>query len=253
MNKKLHWTRIAQWAVVLLVAFTLKLFYSKASANELQWILAPTTSLVELTSGTRFEFESYTGYVSQDRRFVIAPACAGVNFLIAAFLMLSTRKLLKARQPAALQARQPAAAWKFLPAAALIAYLVTLIANTARIAIALHLEQLSDVSGLSANQLHRIEGITVYFVFLFLLFIVNEKISAGKFSGGWRRFCYPILAYYTIVFLIPLINGGYNRGAAFWEYSLLVLVIPLLVILPLIIFYGLGKRVEVDANSNVQV
>ena len=95
MKQIFTWGRIAQWVVVLLCALTLKLYYSAASANQLRWILAPTTLFVELVSGVSFEFESHAGYISEDRSFLIAPSCAGVNFLITAFLMLSARKLLR--------------------------------------------------------------------------------------------------------------------------------------------------------------
>ena len=64
--------QLAQLIVVLLCALTLKQYYSTANVNELRWILAPTTVLVELVSGSRFEFESYAGYINSDRSFVIA-------------------------------------------------------------------------------------------------------------------------------------------------------------------------------------
>src|SRR5215217_267609 len=82
----------AQLAVVLLCALALKFYYSTATPDELRWILAPTTVLVGLLSGKSFEFESYAGYMSNDHTFVIAAPCAGVNFLITAFLMLGLRR-----------------------------------------------------------------------------------------------------------------------------------------------------------------
>src|SRR5262245_5531390 len=90
---KMPGNRIAQWVVVLIFALALKLYYSSASADQLRWILAPTTALVELVSNTSFEFEAHAGYLSSDRSFLIAPACAGVNFLITAFLVLIVRRL----------------------------------------------------------------------------------------------------------------------------------------------------------------
>ncbi|HSD45603.1 MAG TPA: exosortase K, partial [Pyrinomonadaceae bacterium] len=86
MRQKLIWG--AQLVLVGLCALALKFYYSTATADELRWILAPTTLFVELLSGERFEFESLAGYMSSDHRFVIAVPCAGVNFLITAFLML---------------------------------------------------------------------------------------------------------------------------------------------------------------------
>src|SRR5262245_19026682 len=97
MKGRFTWNRIAQLLHVLVGAFALKLHYSTASADQLRWILAPTTALVELVSGASFEFESHAGYISRERGFLIVGSCAGVNFLIAAFLMLSLRKLLRDR------------------------------------------------------------------------------------------------------------------------------------------------------------
>ena len=57
MNAK--FTRLNQLAkllAILLGALALKHFYSTASVNELRWILAPTTLLVELVSGRTFNF-----------------------------------------------------------------------------------------------------------------------------------------------------------------------------------------------------
>jgi hypothetical protein len=48
----------AQLALVALCALALKQYYSTATANELRWILAPTTFIVEFLSGRSCEFES---------------------------------------------------------------------------------------------------------------------------------------------------------------------------------------------------
>ena len=150
MNRRLTWS--AQLAVVLLCALALKFYYSNATADELRWILAPTTALVELLSGRSFAFESHTGYMSSDHRFVIAVSCGGVNFLITAFLMLGLRRLWRDRLQGV--------SWTFLPAIAAVAYVATLIANTTRICVALEIQRRSfEVDGLSGNQLHRLEGI----------------------------------------------------------------------------------------------
>lgn len=245
MKQKFTWGQIALWVVVLLCALTLKLYYSKASANQLRWILAPTAALVELVSDTSFEFESHAGYISKDRSFLIAPSCAGINFLIAAFLMLSVRKLLRDRSQDN--------GWGFIPAAALVAYLVTLVANTVRIAIALWLGRLPEISYLDRDQFHRVEGILVYFGFLLLLFVISEKISAGKTSDLLRQCFFPLLVYYAAMLGIPLANGGYRQGSGFWEHSAFVLLTPLLLLLPFAVFRWLLKRVDNDRLSSGKI
>lgn len=239
----------AQLIVVVLCAVAVKLYYSTASVNQLRWILAPTTRLVELVSGSRFEFESYAGYISSDRSFVIAASCAGVNFLITAFLMLSLRKLWRGRSQN--QSEQfNDLGWRFIPIAGAVAYLATLVANTVRISTALQLRGLPrEVEWLSGNQLHRFEGIFIYFGFLLLLFLASEKMEyapVGPAHGDLprdhyrllRQSLFPLLIYYATALGIPLVNSAYRSGPAagdFLEHSVFVLLTPLLLIFPLTI------------------
>lgn len=248
MNNRTTWKRIAQLVVVLSCAAALKLYYSTASVNQLRWILAPTTILVELVSGTKFAFESHAGYLSSDRSFLIAASCAGVNFLITSFLMLSLRKLWRNGS----RKGSENLAWRFIPTAALFAYLVTIVANGVRISIALHLQRISrEFSWLTPNQLHRFEGIFVYFGFLLLLFMVSEKLSsenpaglpshAGSPRGTslFRKTFFPLLIYYVTTLGIPLTYFVIRPRvviANFREHLLFVLLTPLLLILPLAAF-----------------
>jgi exosortase K len=221
MKSRFTWNRIAQLIVALACAFALKLHYSTASADQLRWVLAPTTAIVELVSGAAFEFESRAGYISRERGFLIAGSCAGVNFLITAFLMLSIRNPLGDRSKKA--------AWSFIPVAAVIAYLTTLVANATRIAIALLLRQAtSDGAGwMSPDRLHRFEGVFIYFGFLLLLFAAGEKLSAEKTSNPFRSSLFPLLVYYVMMLGVPLLNGAYRQGADFWRHAIFVLLIPL--------------------------
>ena len=233
MNRKLVWS--AQLLVVGLCALALKLYYSTATPDELRWILAPTTALVELLSGRSFTFESYTGYMSSDHRFVIAVSCAGVNFLLTAFLMLGLRRLWRDRFQTV--------SWSFLPITAVVAYVTTVIANTVRICIALEIQRHEfQISGLSANQLHRLEGIVVYFGFLLLLFVLTEKRIA---TLSRRLVFFPLGIYYVTTLGMPLLNGSYKQGIPFWEHSAFVLVLPLILLITyaiLAFFVGAALR-----------
>jgi exosortase K len=216
----------AQLAVVLLCALALKSYYSTATADELRWILAPTTALVEVLSGRSFAFESYTGYMSSDHTFVIAVPCAGVNFLLTAFLMICFRHLWRERFQGV--------SWRFLPMAALLAYVATLIANTTRICVALEMQRRAvDVSWLTGNQLHRLEGIVIYFGFLLLLFMLTERTNSALRLN--RVFLFPLFIYYATTLGIPLVNGSF-RQPAFWEHFGFVVVLPLILVLPFVLF-----------------
>ena len=213
----------AQLAIVALCALALKQYYSTATANELRWILAPTTLIVELLSGRSFTFESYTGYMSSDHTFVIAVPCAGVNFLITAFVMLALRRLWNGRFESV--------SWRFLPLSMGVSYVATVIANAVRIFIALEIQRGSvEISWLTGNQLHRLEGIVVYFGFLMLLFVVMER----------KLLIFPVVIYYVMTLGVPIVNGSFHRPG-FWEHFGFVAVIPLVVMLPILIVRYVGQ------------
>jgi exosortase K len=238
MNRQVNWNRLAQVAVVLLVALGLKQYYSTASANQLRWILAPTTMLVSLVSGESFQFESYAGYITSDHTFVIAAACAGVNFLITAFLMLSLRRLWVGHSTKAATAAK--VSWGFIPSAALIAYLATLVANAVRIIIALQLQRTPPQIGtFGPSELHRFEGIFVYFGFLLLLFVIGERRRTKDTSRLLSLSVFPLLIYYLTTLGIPLANSAYRQKLVdgdFWHHFVFVLLTPLLFIVPVAAF-----------------
>lgn len=245
-NRRLR--SISQLTAVLAGAAALKFYYSTASVNGLRWILAPTASLVELINGERFTFESNAGYMSGDHSFIIAAACSGVNFLITAFVMLAAMKLWKSRTSKI--------SWMFIPVSAVIGYLTTIVANTVRIATAMRFRRMDpETVWLNPDQLHRFEGIFIYFGFLLLLFILAEMVDPDRTSmrkdkfGHLKRWPVPLLIYYTTTLGIPLANGAYRLGMDFVEHALFVLVTPMIFIVPISIF--MYFREERAANGNV--
>lgn len=235
MNHKVPWNRLAQVLIVLLIALALKQYYSTASANQLRWILAPTTVLVSLVSGESFQFESYAGYVTSDHTFVVAAACAGVNFLITAFLMLSLRKLWVEQSTTAAKV-----SWRFIPTTTLVAYLTTLVANAVRITIALQLQRTPPrIGSFSRGEFHRFEGIVVYFGFLLLLFVISERWRKKNASRLLSLSVFPLLIYYLTTLGIPLANSAYRQKLVdgdFREHFVFVLLTPLLFIVPVAAF-----------------
>ena len=231
--------RTAQVVVILLSAFAVKVYYSTASVNQLRWILAPTTFLVELVSGSRFEFESYAGYINSEHNFIITASCAGVNFLITAFLMLSLGKLWRRRS----QDGSQDPGWRLIPTAALFAYLCTLLANSVRISIALQLHgKRVATDWLSPTEQHRLEGILVYFAFLLALFMVSENLHSKKALGAentsswWLRYLFPLAIYYATTLAIPLVNRAFlaeSVASDFWKHLTFVLLAPLPILLGL--------------------
>jgi len=215
-----------QVLVVVSASAALKLFYSRATPDELRWILAPTATLVEIVTGTHFDFEPFAGYMSADRTFLIAAACAGVNFLIAAFLMLSLAKLWRERTSPV--------RWRYFLFAAATAYVATIVANTTRIAIAVWINSLDDDDWFLHEQIHRFEGIIVYFGFLLALFLLRAKTESTQDSGSsrrnWEWAIFPLAIYYGLTIGIPLVNGAARQGELFWRHAAIVIFTPVIII-----------------------
>jgi exosortase K len=234
-----------QFVIVLAAATALKQYYSTATVNGLRWILWPTTRLTELLTGTHFAFESNAGYVSSDRSFLIAGVCSGVNFLIAAFAMLALRKIWKERRTGA--------RWFSLAAAAGTAYAVTIVANSIRISSALWMNGMRQkkLFGMDYEEVHRLDGILIYFGFLLLLYVMMEKPGNALKSIRFRRYLFPLFVYYAMTLAVPLLNGAWRQGLDFWQHAGYVFATPIVLIIaasiPLELFSRYAQRKKIAA------
>ena len=230
MRRKSTIAKILQLSLVLVIAGGLKLYYSTASVNGLRWVLAPTAFLVEIATGESFRFESYAGYMNGDHSFLIAASCSGVNFLITAFLMLTMVKLWNERFVDS--------SWTIILAAFGAAYLTTIVANTVRIAVALRLHRMGPgMIWVNPEQMHRFQGIFIYFGFLVVLFVVCGGLDgAADRLSLLRRAFIPLLIYWLITLGVPVAGGAFTSVTGFWEHFLFVVLTPLILTLPLGIF-----------------
>lgn len=207
-------------ATTLGLAFLLKRFYSQAGFDELLWVLAPTTWLVELLSGSNFELEAHRAYLSRELMFEIVPSCAGLNFLIITWCSLAcglvhTRLTTRGKLG-------------HLLSSGVVAYVATLLANATRIwiGIQLHVNGVS-LGPLTPERLHRIEGVAVYFLFL----IATLKATESWIRKGRERTVLacgaiglPALWYLGWTVGLPLANGAAGR-TGFLEHALTTLIV----------------------------
>jgi exosortase K len=207
--------------VVALVAYGLKRHYADASTDALAWILMPTAHLVALVTGVSFAAVPGEGYFSAERMFLIEKACAGVNFMIAAFAMVALMLLYRVRS-----VRAGAAV---LGASLLASYLAAVIVNGVRIVIAMWLAaHPTAVSSLSAADIHRLEGIVVYFGGLLLLYALVQRIDRAR-GATWGWVVLPLGSYYFITLVVPLANGV--QAGRFFAHAVIVLLVPPVLIL----------------------
>jgi len=223
-------------AILLLVAlatWAMKRYYAEAPVDELHWILGPTTTLVTALTRVSFEWEPGQGYLSRERFFLIAKACAGINFMIAAFGMVA---VVRGRRVGSCRA-----AAGVLLMCVLASYSAAVCVNAARITIAMWLAAHPvGFAGMTAAQLHRVEGIACYFGGLVLLYQLVQYVDRPPshrpiracFGGQARSVpeLVPLFWYLVITVAIPLANGAAIAGKVFVEHTLFVLAVPLVLV-----------------------
>lgn len=160
-------------AVALAIAWWLKSFYSRATFDDVRWVLDPTVRLAEALGAGPFELEAREGFLARAQHFAVVPACAGVNFMIAAFLSLAAGL--------AHTQRTVRGSVGLILASAVAAYVTTVLANAIRITLAISLHQSGVGFGpFTADRLHEILGIAVYFLFLVGLFVAATRITEPR-------------------------------------------------------------------------
>lgn len=163
----------AKLCVVVVTAlgiWGMKHHYSTASADDLLWILMPTTNVVGAVTGATFVSVPAEGYMSHERLFIIEKSCAGVNFMIAALGMLVIALLHRVRTSRS--------AVCVVAISLMASYAAAVFVNATRITVAMWLAQRpSALSTLSAADVHRLEGIVVYFAGLVLLYELARRVE----------------------------------------------------------------------------
>lgn len=169
--------KLSVLAAAVLIAFAVKRHYADARVDDLEWILSPTAQLVGAMTRTTFTMQPQEGYFSRDRLFMIEKSCAGINFMVAAFGMLMVALLHRVGSG-------PSAA-RVLGVSLVASYSAAVLVNAVRIAIAMRLAAHPvGMSTFSAADVHRVEGIVVYFGGLVLLYELARRLDRSVAPVG---------------------------------------------------------------------
>ncbi len=190
-------------AAVLLSALALKYLYSRAGADDLGWMLRPTALIASWALDVRFEYERGIGFVSRELGLCIAPACAGVNFLVVLFVTLGLGFVLDVRG----LARRCGA----LLACAFAAYAVTLAANALRIVLSVQVVAWPLAERISFAAAHRGVGVAVYLATLYASYWGAGALVGRKPSSLAGALGLPLVLYVGVTLGLPLLRGAGRR------------------------------------------
>ena len=105
----------------------------------------------------------------------------------------------------------------------LASYVAAVMINAVRISIAMWLAAHPlTLSSLTPADIHRLEGIVVYFGGLVLLYELVRRVDRGAFP----HLALPLACYYAITLAVPILNGAARTGDAFLQHALVVLLVP---------------------------
>jgi exosortase K len=226
-NAHVRAARLLAAVIALLIMLSLKHHYSSATADQLNWILAPTAGLLAWLTPAHPVYEYGVGYVDFVRGIIVAPACAGINFMIMTFGLGAFYGITRTRRITGLSI--------WLVTVLLSAYGYTLMVNVLRIFISMILYDAHIYTGwLTIERVHRLAGIGVYLtalcLFSFCLRLIadrGDRFFSRKYSPkgslipGWL----PLFWYVVGAVGVPLVNGLFQqRAPSLGEHCLTILI-----------------------------
>lgn len=231
----------------LIVLFCLKWYYSMASVDDLDFIIGPTAWWTETLSGNTFKRVPGLGYINNTNEFIIVSSCSGINFLIVLFSTLLYSFIHR------LRTNKVKLMW--LVFSLVFSYIITIGVNGLRIILSMYLLNL-DIYGafITPERVHRLEGVVVYFVALFILFLLlDRKVVPLLYKGvcehdtvnlrkskhlakPMKRLIItcapPVFWYFVVTIGIPIVNRGYKKeGVQFLEHSAVIISVSFVSVL----------------------
>ncbi|MCL7752735.1 exosortase K [Polaribacter sp. Z022] len=155
----------------------LKFGYTLTETNHLTFLLSPTSKLVEFVTGFQSIYADSKGYYFQELNIVIDKSCAGFNFWILSFLMLT---FLSLKYFEKINDKVIAIIISFFGA-----YLFTVLINSFRInVVVIFQNKIELLTNLRKGIIHESIGITINLTFLVLIYLITEKILNFKKRNG---------------------------------------------------------------------
>lgn len=151
-------------ACVLTFGIILKLLFSASATEDLLFVLSPVNAMVEMFTSSNAIYVDGKGYWYTDLNVVIDKSCAGINFLILCFCITACSTA---------QYYKPSVQWALIPFCLVLAYVLTIAANSCRIISAITLlNAQANFAWIKSPWFHEALGSIFYLTFLIAIFLV---------------------------------------------------------------------------------
>ena len=228
LRKLQDWKTLSWWLAVLGVVVVIKHQYSIATTTDLEWMLRPLSLLLEWISGHPFHRDRLHEWVSVSGDVRLIKACAGINFMLMSLLawawVFRPDTNEKAEFPAWIAGHV-----LLLCAVCVAAWSTSLLANSLRILVAMNLPD----HGAGA---HRLNGMLIYVPMLSLQLLLGDRRNWKTALAG------PVLLYFLLMALVPLLTGNaFHNPALFIEHLLYLLAITAAMVGSYFVYLGFHR------------
>ncbi len=145
-----------------------KFAYHAATTDQLYLFLYPINFLVELSSNSIAQYSAENGFVHTSLGIHIEKSCSGFNFFLLCFSVLSY-SLLKSTTSFSLK-------FALLGLNLVLAYLLNIFINSARIIASIGINNYADRLPVSATITHEAIGVITNLIFLILIYLSAERL-----------------------------------------------------------------------------
>jgi exosortase K len=246
---------IVLYIIGLMILLGMKYLYSKASCEELDFILAPTARWVTILGRIDFTKKADVGYINHNIRFIIAPGCSGVQFMLITFSTIFFPFVHR------MNSLRKGVCW--IAGSFVFSYPFTIFINGIRILLAIYIPVYFNkwnitADWLTAERLHTIIGTVVYVVALLAVYPLAGLVSKSKGNSSTGipdkckgklpikmlyRFLPPMLCYFSVTLVIPFLHNAHqNDFNKFLDYARLITSVCFAVILVSCIAYAIREH-----------
>jgi exosortase K len=161
-------TELPYYGFIAFIFIVSKLLYKNLGNDELLLFLTPVSFLVSFFTGSSLSFSAESGYYLPSLNILIDKSCSGFNFWLISFVMIGFTVVTY------IQNRKRRVI--LLISSLLIAYLLTIIANTSRIISILKMNNILPNLDENYEWIHTAQGTFVYLFFLIGFYLLMLKL-----------------------------------------------------------------------------
>lgn len=154
---------------VVLTYVVLKFLFKGVGTDEILFLLKPVNNIFEMLTGSPSIYLKGEGYFHPQLDIIINKSCAGYNFWLLCFMMLTFLLLQKVKRSQIFVVS--------IPLLLIFSYLITIVVNVSRMVFIIKFKGIAQkIEIIEGDLLHEMQGAFVYLFFLVVIYLSADAI-----------------------------------------------------------------------------